>query len=320
MNTLVNVPSDQAVAVSLIILLDEEAPAFPAYAKTLADALANLGRPAELLIIANGTGAFLRRCLPALERNHPACNALEFQRKTTQAACIQATLSEVRGAWLVICGPRQQVSTASLGRIFASIDTGVDVISPWRQRRTDPALGRFRSWLFHAVTRIASGTRLHDLGCHPKVCRRRVLDETPLYGNLYHFLPILAVHKGFKVREVPCEPHSLPDRIDAPGLRGCTTRCIDILTLYFNTRFTKKPLRFFSAIGLGFLLVGVFLTLYLFVDKILSAEAIGNRPLLFIAILLMVLGVQSASVGLLGEIITFAHGRKQREYTVEKEI
>jgi hypothetical protein len=98
------------------------------------------------------------------------------------------------------------------------------------------------------------------------------------------------------------------------------TRIIDILTLYFNTHFTKKPLRFFSTIGILFLEVGLFATSYIFAQKFVFGHPIGDRPLLLLAILLMVLGVQAASVGLLGEIVVFSHGRKRREYTIEKII
>jgi hypothetical protein len=93
---------------------------------------------------------------------------------------------------------------------------------------------------------------------------------------------------------------------------------IDILTLYFNTRFSKKPLRFFSAIGLAFLLVGVVITAYVFAERFFMGYPVGDRPVLLLAILLMVLGVQAASVGLLGEIIAFTHGRKKKEYSIEK--
>jgi len=153
-----------------------------------------------------------------------------------------------------------------------------------------------------------------------RVFRREVLEETKIYGNMYRFLPIVAARKGFKTTEVNCEHYQERGKTGFYGLSAYITRFIDIFTLYFNTRFTKKPLRFFNSIGLGFFLVGLFITSYIFVQKFSMGRPIGDRPMLLLAIFFMVLGVQAASVGLLGEIIAFIHGRHRKEYTIEKII
>jgi hypothetical protein len=139
---------------------------------------------------------------------------------------------------------------------------------------------------------------------------------------MYRFLPILAERRGFKVKEIKCE-HFNQLGIGKSGFYSLShyfTTFIDLLTLYFNTRFSRKPLRFFSAIGLIFLLTGLLITTYVFAERFLMGHPIGDRPVLLLAILFMVLGVQAASVGLLGEIIAFTHGRHMKEYTIEKMI
>jgi len=137
---------------------------------------------------------------------------------------------------------------------------------------------------------------------------------------MYRFLPIVAVRKGFKTKEVKCEHYQERGKTGFYGFSEYVTRLIDIFTLYFNTRFTRKPLRFFSSIGLGFLLIGLLITSSIFAQKFFMGLPIGDRPILLLAIFFIVLGIQAASVGLLGEIIAFTQGRHKKEYTIEKEI
>jgi hypothetical protein len=157
-----------------------------------------------------------------------------------------------------------------------------------------------------------------------KVFRREVFEQTEVYGNMYRFLPILAQRKGFQVKEVMCEQYLKGPNEgfykDVQKLSNYFTRVIDILVLFFNTRFTKKPLRFFSAIGMVFFSIGLLITGYVFAQKLFLGHPVGDRPILLVAIMSMIMGVQVASAGLLGEIIAFTHGRHKKEYTIEKII
>jgi hypothetical protein len=162
---------------------------------------------------------------------------------------------------------------------------------------------------------------LHDLNCTIKLARREVLEEIKLYGNMYRYLPILAIQKGFKTKEVKCEHYQ--ERGGKPGLsnlREYLTRTVDMLTIYFNIRFVRKPLRFFSTVGMIFLLLGIFLGGFIFFERFTMGALAGTRPILLLAIFLMVMGVQIAGVGLLGEIVVFTHGRNKKDYTIEKVI
>jgi len=151
-----------------------------------------------------------------------------------------------------------------------------------------------------------------------KVFKREVLEETDFCGNMYRFLPIVAARKGFKNKEIKCEHYEERGKKGFYSLSEYFERLIDIFTLYFNTRFSKKPLRFFSTIGAVFILIGLFITSFVLYQKIFFGYPIGDRPVLLLAILFMVIGTQAASVGLLGEIIAFTHGRARKEYTIEK--
>jgi hypothetical protein len=150
--------------------------------------------------------------------------------------------------------------------------------------------------------------------------RREVIEQIELYGDMYRFLPILAEKKGFTTREVKCEHYQERGKTGLYSLYSYVTRMIDIFTLYFNTRFSKKPLRLFGSIGLGFLLIGFFILSYSFVQKIFMDQPMGGSHLILLAIFCMALGAQAASVGLLGEIVSFTHGRHRKDYSIEKII
>jgi hypothetical protein len=307
---------------SIIVLLELEEmhKGSVQFIQNLYELFSSRQEPFEILIIANGIGEFLKNELTALLIRHDIVKAIEFNTKTTQAVCLKAALKESSGQIVVVCGSYQQITNDSLLKLLDSIDSETDIVTPWRQHRVDSALNQIQSKLFNALVRKLTASSYHDTSCTVKVFRREVLEDVEIYGNMYRFLPILADQRGFKTKEIKCEHYQQHGKSTFYGLTHYINIFIDILTLYFNTWFTRKPLRFFSAIGLIFLLVGLLITAYIFVERFLMNHPIGDRPFLLLAILFMVLGVQTASVGFLGEIIAFTHGRQRQEYTIEKII
>ena len=311
---------NKMIKYSIIVLLEERHEDFSDFVRSLHDVFSARNAPFEILIMANGTDDFLRSQLTSLQGVTNRLKSFYFNTTTTQAVCLKAGFKESRGEIIVVCGSYQQIDNDSLVKLLDSLDDETDIISPWRQQRLDSSFNQFQSRVFNNLVRKFIKSDLHDLSCPLKIVRREVLEETGIYGNMYRFLPIVAAQKGFKTKEVKCEHCQARGKTGFYRLSEYITRLIDILTLYFNTRFTRKPLRFFSSIGIGFFLIGFIITSYVFVQKFFMGHPIGNRPILLLAIFFMVLGVQAASVGLLGEIITFTHGRNRKEYTIEKVI
>ena len=309
---------------SIIILLEREEihKGSIQFIQNLHDLFLNRHEPFEILIIANGLGQFLRNELDELLTRNNKIKAIQFDTKTTQAVCLKTAVRGSSGEIIVVCGSYQQIPDDSLIKMLDSLDSETDIVAPWRRHRVDAPFNRFESTLFNALMRALTATDFHDLSCTVKIFRREVVDDTDIYGNMYRFLPILAERRGFKAKEIKCE-HYQQLGIGKSGFYSLShyfTTFIDIITLYFNTRFSRKPLRFFSAIGLIFLLMGLIITAYVFAEKFLMGYPVGGRPVLLLAILFIVLGVQAASVGLLGEIIAFTHGRQRKGYTIEKII
>jgi hypothetical protein len=310
--------TDNKLKYSVIVLLEEQHEDFAEFIQDLYNLFSSRKESFEILIMANGTGGFLRDQLAELQNCNDKLKAFELNIKTPQAICLKTGLKASSGKIIITCGSYKQITERSFLRLLDSLDDELDIISPWRQNRIDPRFKRFQSKLFNTLVRRITRYDLHDLSCTVRIFRREVLEETEVYGNMYRFLPIIAARKGFKTKEVKSEHCREPGRIYFFALSDYVSRLIDIFTLYFNLRFTRKPLRFFSTIGLAFLLIGLFMGSYVLLERIFMGYPIGNRPTLILAILSSVLGVQVASVGLLGEIIAFVHGRHRKEYTIEK--
>lgn len=306
------------VRYSIIILLEEPHRDFPQFARNLHHLLGRRKESFEILVVANGTGNFLRQLFARFPEVFSAIKAFELNTRTSQAVSLKLAAKESSGEIIVVLGSYQQLSDASLSKILDSFDARTDIVCPWRQNRVDPWLSQLQSRVFNYLVRKLVHSSLHDLSCTVLAFRREVLENTDLYGNLYRFLPLLAGRKGFRVKELKCAHCQERGPTGFYSFSSYISRLIDIFIVYFNTRFTRKPLRFFSTLGLLFFLLGSALTLKAFLGKLLLDQPLGSRPILLLAIFLMVLGVQAWSIGLLGEIMAFIHGRHRKDYTIGK--
>lgn len=305
---------------SVIILLNEGLDDFEQYLDSIQQALSDRGTDYEIVIMANGVDGFLRRSQQSICSVDKRVRCFSFNRRTTEAVCLKAGLKESMGEVILVCGSYQQISHESIGKLLDGIDGEADVVLPWRRQRVDPRFNQLQSKLFNAVVRRITNSNLHDLSCTFRVFRRQVLEECEFYGNMYRFLPIMAARKGFRIKEVECEHVHERGKTGFYSLSEYLLRIVDVLTLYFNDRFNKQPLRFFSSLGFTFLAIGILVFVYVFFQKFLFGVPIGGRAVLLVGTLLMVIGTQIVGIGLLGEIIVFTYGRYKKEYRISKTI
>jgi hypothetical protein len=308
------------IDLSAVVLLEEESPDFAHYLQVLHDLFQQRGATFEILVIANGVERFLKSQLALLTNDFRCLKAFSFPSRVSQSVCVRAALKESSAATLVMCGSYQQISAEGFRDLLAALDEGVDLVCPWRQQRVDPSFNQFQSRLFNGLIAAATGTRLHDLSVTTRILRREVLEAVPIYGNLYRFLPILAQQKGYRVREVPCAHFQERGKTGFYSFPEYMGRLVDIGTLYFNTRFSRQPLRFFSSVGAALIAAGGLAALWVLGQKLFYNVPIGNSHAVLTAVILVAGGVNTAGLGLLGEIIAFTHGRQRKEYTIEKII
>ena len=195
----------------------------------------------------------------------------------------------------------------------------LDLVSGWKHQRRDPASKRLPSLLFNWVTRRIAGVDLHDFNCGFKAYRREVLEQISVYGELHRYIPVLASRRGFTVGEIPVHHHPRRHGVSKYGWDRLYKGLLDLITVLFITRYTRRPLHLFGAFGLIFLAGGFGINLYLAILW-MGGEYLSNRPLLLFGILLMLLGFQTLTTGLLGEMITFKNFRRPDSYSVKERL
>ena len=202
-------------------------------------------------------------------------------------------------------------------KILQELEVGTDLVVTNRYPRIDSFFNRLQSRAFNWLVAKLTNQEFHDISCGLRGMKKKVAQEMSIYGDLHHFFPVVASREGFKIREVNVtqSEENINLRLHKPG--RYLSRMLDLLNLFFMVKFTKKPFRFFGPIGSALLGSGSVITLYLGLMRIFGQTALADRPLLILGILLMVFGIQTLSIGLIGEIIIFIHARDIKDYKIE---
>lgn len=272
----------------------------------------------ELIAVDDGVGPPAQVPLIARLRAAPFPTSFYYlHRGGGEAAALSAGLQHVAGEVVILLPSYRQIDESEIPRMTEAILRGpLDYIASWRHPRIDSWAEKRLSRWFNAMTSRMTGTELHDITSGLRAMRRKVIDDVPIHGDLYRFLPVLALMQGFRVGEL--QVRHVAERVRPgdyrPGI--FVRRVLDLLTLLFVSKFTRKPLRFFGLVGTVVFAVGAAVLLYLAVDRMLGTP-LADRPLLVLGVLIFVLGAQLFSIGLLGELIIFVYGRDLREYKVE---
>jgi dolichol-phosphate mannosyltransferase len=308
--------------ISIVIPLHNEERSIALLYDELQAALEPLGQEWEAVFVDDGSvdGSFA-----ALTRLHDAnenVRVVRLRRNFGKAAALAAGFSQARGETVVTIDADLQDDPAEIPRLLVKLDEGFDLVSGWKTRRRDPLRRRVLSRIFNWVTGRMSGLRLHDMNCGLKAYRAEVVRGMPLYGELHRFIPVLAQYRGFRVAELPVNHRPREHGRSRYGVERYIRGFLDLLTVSFIGRYRHRPLHLFGGLGLILGLIGVAILVYLTVVKALG-HAIGERPLLTLGVLLVVVGLQFFSLGLISEMLTSQHeetavGRQQAEFHVDE--
>jgi hypothetical protein len=281
--------------------------------------LAGTGIPAEFFFVLDGPRPKFAAELDELLSAGEQFTVISLTRSFGGAAALMAGVERANGDAIITLPAYHQIEAADIRKLVAGLDSA-DVAIAARSPRVAGAFDRLRRSLFHRLVRSMTGLRFTDLGCGARAIRRRVFDELDLYGEQHRFLPVIADRLGFRVAEVAVRQSPLDrfDRVYRP--REYARHLIDLFSIFFLVRFTKRPLRFFGMLGATTFSVGAVLIVYLCVERVLFDEKLADRPALLLAALLVVLGMQIFALGLLGELIIFTHARDLKDYRVEEVI
>lgn len=268
----------------------------------------------ETIFVDDGSTDDSWQIIQRLAQQHENVRGVRLRANFGKAMAMAAGFQAARGSIVITMDADLQDDPADLPTFLAKIREGLDVVVGWKVDRKDPLNRRLLSWVFNGTVRRVTGVYLHDMNCGFKAYRSEVLKSTPIYGDLFRFIPVLAASQGFKIAEVPVRHHARAFGKSRYGLERVLRGFFDLASVVFLTRYARRPMHLFGLMGLLLGGVGVAINAYLTVLWLMGEE-LGRRPLLQLGILLVVLGFQFASMGFLGEFMTWQN--QMRRYSAE---
>lgn len=312
-------PAPVDLDVSLLVpVLDEEGTVEELAARS-ARVLDGLGVSFEILFVDDGSrDATVERVRAARERD-PRVKLIRLRRNFGKAAALTAGFDRARGRMIVTLDGDLQDDPEEIPRMLDTLETGgFDLVSGWKRERKDPASKTLPSLLFNWATRKLAQVDLHDFNCGFKIYRREVLEQVPIYGELHRYIPVLASRRGFRVGELAVRHHPRKSGVSKYGWDRFYKGLLDLLTVLFITKYTRRPLHLFGLIGMLSFGAGFVIDAWLAFLWAFRGESLSNRPLLILGVLLMLAGLQVLTTGLLAEMTTHRTFQRSDSYSVRE--
>jgi glycosyltransferase involved in cell wall biosynthesis len=280
--------------------------------------LAGLDMSYEFIVVLDGPRPDVAASLQRLLERGENLIVISLTKRFGEATALMAGFQRASGRLIVTAPAYHQVQGVEIGKLVRALDKA-DLAIGRRWPRVGTRFEVMRRDLFHRLI-ATGGQHFNDLGCGARAMKRRVLEEISLYGDQHRFLPVLASRQGFRTVEIDVAQSPL-DRYDRGyPMRDYVHRVLDIFTVFFLVRFTKKPLRFFGMVGASTFVIGALLVAWLAIDRLVFLHPLADRPALLLSSLLVVLGMQLFALGLLGELIIFTHARDIKDYQIDEVI
>ena len=307
-------------SVSIVIPVYEEEESLPHLYKSIKDVMDKLKRKYEIVFVDDGSRDGTLKVLESYQKKDPTVVVVSFRRNFGQTAAMAAGFEYAQGDIIVTMDADLQNDPNDIPKLLEKIK-GHDVVSGWRKKRQDKFLSRrLPSMLANGLISKVTGVHLHDYGCTLKAYRKEVIKSVRLYGEMHRFIPAIASWVGASITEVETNHHPRKFGKSKYGISRTIRVVLDLITVKFLQSFSTRPIHAFGPGGLLLGLIGFIIALYLSFEKIVLGQSIGGRPLLFLSVLLMILGVQLVIMGLLGEMLARIYHESQGKpiYTVKK--
>ena len=291
-----------ASRLSIVIPVLNEREALPGLLDELELTCSELGLDWEVIVVDDGSSDGSFGLVAELADGRPWLGALRLRTNSGKSSALAAGFDACTGDVIVTIDGDGQDDPADIPALLEALEAGSDLVSGWKVERRDPFARRLASRIFNSVTSRISGQRLHDINCGLKAYRGECARSLELYGDLHRFVAVLAAQQGWRVTELRVNHRPRSFGSSKFGRERYLRGALDLLTVTFIGRWQHRPLHLFGTVGIGFCAIGVAISIYLTVLK-LSGEAIGERPLLFLGVLLIIVGVQLLSLGLIGQLL-----------------
>ena len=294
----------EAVELSVVIPVYNEEQTLEPLAQRLCEVLGSLGRLFELVFVNDGSTDRSGAILEGLSLDDPEhIRVVHFRRNFGKSAALMNGFREASGQVIFTMDADLQDDPAEIPQFLQKLSEGYDLVSGWKVHRQDPWSKRIPSKIFNRIVAWLTGVRIHDVNCGFKCYRREVVEHLDLYGRLYRFIPILAAAQGFRVTEIPVRHHPRRAGQSKFGSGRFLEGFFDLLTVILLTKYLHRPLHLLGLPGVIFGTAGMAICGYLSILWFGGVRPIGNRPLLLLGVLCVMVGVQFLSIGLLGEML-----------------
>lgn len=306
---------DNIVQLSVVIPVlnrtDDLAKLYAGYEK----ALDELDLSYETIFVVDGGGDSAFEGLKTIALANDKVSVVRLAKNFGESVVLSTGFDQARGDLILTLPAYHQIEPESIVNLVAALD-GSDLVIGRRWPRAGGSFEKFRRKSFHFLLNMLSGEQYNDLGCGVRLFKSKIAVDIQLYGDQHRFFPVLANRQGFRVKEVDVKQSSKDNFRGRYRIREYLHRLLDIVTVFFLVRFTKKPLRFFGMVGSIASALGALVVVTLVLQRLFFDVALADRPALMLGSLLLVLGVQIFALGLVGELIIFTHAGSMKEYAI----
>lgn len=271
----------------------------------------------EVVFVDDGSTDASVKAVEQLIAEHDNIKLIQLRGNFGKSAALAAAFSQVQGEIVFTLDADLQDDPKEIPRFLAELDKGYDLVSGYKKKRNDPITKVLPSRVFNAMVRSVTGITLHDVNCGFKAYRRSVIDNVQLYGELHRFVPVLAHWRRFRIGEIAVHHHPRMHGVSKFGGGRFFRGLMDLFTVYFLLKYERRPAHFFGALGATSTLAGFGICAYLVVIWLFGAS-IGQRPLLNLGVLLIVVGVQFLVMGLLAELLIYLTSQGRPPYVIRR--
>ena len=274
----------------------------------------------EILFVDDGSTDNSLGILKEINREDRRVKVIKLRRNFGKSIALNTAFGYAKGEIILTMDGDLQDDPDEILTFIDKIDEGYDLVVGWKNPRKDPVTKKIPSQIFNRLTGRLMGVDLHDFNCGYKAFKRKTLENVYLYGEMHRYIPVLIAWQGFKIAEIQVEHHPRESGTSKYGAYRIIKGFLDLITVKFLTGYVTRPLHIFGIPGILSFLAGFFIGLYLVVLKYWKGMSLSDRPLLLLSILLIILGLQFISIGLLGEMITFQEVKREKRGDVGRYI
>lgn len=290
--------------ISVIVPLMDEEESLRELHQQLRSTLNRMNVRYEVLFVDDGSTDNSFRILRDLKRLDHRIKVIRFRRNYGKSAALAVGFEHAQGNIVITIDADLQDDPAEIPGLVKKVREGLDLVSGWKKVRRDPLTKTIPSRFFNFVTSVLTGIHIHDFNCGLKAYRREVAKSVKVYGELHRYIPVLAHWEGFSVGEIPVQHRPRKYGRTKFGVGRFWKGFLDLMTALFTTRYFRRPLHLFGLWGMLCVLAGLVIDGWLVVEWFLGTTALSNRPLFLVGVMLVIVGIQFVSIGLLGELIS----------------